>query len=251
MGDILNQVTQPFGVKLFPGGPYSDSGAGDKALAATDTAKQQALGMMTGQGEFGQDWQALLTPEESQMFNRQTDALSQAAQAAIAQVRASAASRGMPESYVQAMEQRIKDNLIGRQTDLRVQMYQMVEQKRQQMANIITGAGAQTAGAYQQIGAQKQAEQSNLQGGLAALLSPYLGKQMFSQGATPDLSGYAGGQGKTGSVGGEAANTAGKAAGMGGIGASPALFNQTTDPAEFYAAFVKALTGGSSTGKKG
>lgn len=199
LGNILNPLTQPFGLKLFPGGPYADLGAGDKALSATEQAKQEALGVLTGQ-----DWESLLTQEESQMFNRQTDALAQAAEAAIANIKASAAERGLPDSYVQAFEQRIRDNLIGQQTDLRVGLYNLVEQKRKEMANIITGAGTQTAQEYMDIGQQQLKQSGEMQSLLYSILGQVIGAGNLLPGV---FGGAASGTGNTGTVGGAGADT--------------------------------------------
>lgn len=200
---IINQVTAPFGVKLFPGGPYADKGAGAKSdaymrqfqealrLYAKTAGLPDPFVPMTAQQANEYDPTALTGPQ-SALAARQLGQFGKAEERAVGTLRANLARRGINDPRLYALaEQEMRNYFDTAAAQMQAQLGEEARQNRQQALMNIMSALQGGAGFQQSVAQQNLAQQNLLHSGFGALLGLLL----------PYLTGSPGGAGRSGGGG--------------------------------------------------
>lgn len=189
MGGIANELTSPFGVKLFKGGPYADAGAADAEQRNLDAYKAQIAPLISEiakgagvanpiTGEAGVADPYSLSPFQQSEVNQQASVDTLNKDAIMSKVKANLAALGMAgSSEVTAAEAYLDQQLMAQHGSERIQAGQDAFQNRQnamqQIAGLLSGQLGQqqqiTAAGGQAAAAGKQNSLSQL-GALAGLL---------------------------------------------------------------------------------
>lgn len=198
-GQGINQLTSPFGVKLFPGGPYPDKGLEDKALQYADllggAGKQQltqaqtglpalsnmgALGMMPGiigeqaaasgvtnpfTGQGGTSNPYAIQPYQQTAYNDLAQSVNEGRQSSINNLRTQLASQGINDPRaIAAAEAQINAGHDKQLADIQANFQSQAYQNRQNTLGQFESLIPQLYGAQQQSQQQAFGNAQNLMG---------------------------------------------------------------------------------------
>lgn len=188
MSKLVNSITSPVGVKLFSGGPYSDSGHLDQAQKAQETGNSQIsnliaqLSQMTGVqnpqspgGGTAATDPFSLNPVQQQELNNQNSLSSESYNKILARVKSNLAARGLGDSSsMAAAEAHLKGlsaNQVGQNSMMAGQnAYNSRLNSIGTIGNLVNGQTAGNVGLQQQQAQQSTQEHNNSMGQLGGLL---------------------------------------------------------------------------------